>query len=119
MYSTTLKWEKCQGNTWCDFLRLNLNHPHFDGLEGVYIIWHGGSQPRVVYVGQGLIADRLREHRNDPAILQYREFGLFVTWARADAFSRPGVESFLAAQFQPLVGERHPNVPQIAANLPW
>jgi len=54
---------------WCQLLSLDLRHDLFRGLRGVYVIWHGGSAARTVRVGQGVIADRLAKHRNDPAIL--------------------------------------------------
>lgn len=118
----TLQWNKCQGNAglvWCQFLTVNLEHAHFSGLEGVYIIWHGGQSPWTVYVGQGKIADRLRAHREESAILKYSPHGLFVTWARVNPLQRSGVERFLAERLEPRVGSNYPNVPPIAVNLPW
>jgi len=44
-----LNWIKCGGDQWCDFFNLNLNHSHFDNIEGVYIIWHGAPRAAVVY----------------------------------------------------------------------
>jgi hypothetical protein len=114
-----VEWIKCEGTQWCNLLTLNLNHPHFIGFEGVYIIWHGGQNPWAVYVGQGTIAQRLAEHRQDPRILQYSPRGLFVTWARVDASSRDGVERFLAEKLQPREGDKYPNANPIVVNLPW
>ena len=73
-------------------MTVNLSHVHFRGLEGVYIIWHGGQNPRVVYVGQGAIADRLAAHREELTNTQYSSLGLFVTWAYVDPAYRDGVE---------------------------
>lgn len=87
-----VSWNKCTGDVWCNFLNLNLAHNHFQNMEGVYIIWHGGANPATVYVGQGAIAERLQAHRANPQILAYSSYGLFVTWARVDAASRGGVE---------------------------
>ncbi len=119
MYVPTLTWIKCEGNQWCNLLTVNLQSPHFSGLEGVYIIWHGGQNPRTVYVGQGVIADRLRAHREEAQILKFSPFGLFVTWAQVSTFSRDSVERFLADRLQPLVGAAHPQAPPISVNLPW
>ena len=118
-----LNWIKCDGNAWCTLLNLNLTHPHFEGLEGVYIIWHGGPTPRTVYVGQGIIRERLGAHRNDADILQYSKYGLFTTWAAVDVQQRDGVERYLADSLNPLVGTAYPavvavHVP-IPANFPW
>ena len=76
-----LNWIKCMEDRWCPFFTVNLGHQHFVGLSGVYIIWHGGNAPRVVYVGKGEIANRLRSHRSNPNIERYSDRGLFVTWA--------------------------------------
>jgi len=119
MYLPTLDWIKCQGNQWCNLFTVNLDHPHFDGLEGVYIIWHGGDRPWTVYVGQGVIKDRFAAHRQDPRIRQYAPSGLFVTWAKVDAFHRDGVERFLADRLAPKEGTAHPQALAIAVNLPW
>jgi len=114
-----LSWGKCEGDEWCPFLTVNLDHPHLRYLEGVYIIWHGGQTPWTVYVGQGAIAERLRCHRLEREILQYSYLGLFVTWASVDSASRNGVERFLSDALKPKAGSRAPNVPPIPVNLPW
>ena len=99
--------------------QINLNHSHFDGLEGIYIIWHGQPDPHVVYVGQGVIRGRLSTHRQDPSILAFRDRGLFVTWAKVDSGVMDGVERYLAEQWKPKVGGHFPNVTPIAVNSPW
>ncbi len=115
-----LNWGRC-GDTpqWCSFDTVNLASKHFDNLEGVYIIWHGGPSPATVRVGQGNIRDRLTAHRNDPAITRYRDQGLYVTWAAVPGGQRDGVERFLADQLQPKVGVVFPNAQPIRVNLPW
>lgn len=118
----SLSWIKCSGaggEVWCDLINLNLNHEHFETMEGVYIIWHGGQNPAVVRLGQGFIGYRLSEHRQDPAILAYKNQGLFVTWTRVQASHRDGVERFLAQSLNPKVGGRFPDVRPIEVNLPW
>jgi len=119
MYSQNLIWNKCEGDAWCPFLTVNLQHPFFKNLEGVYIIWHGGQAPATVYVGAGNIAERLAAHRQDSRILQYSSLGLFVTWAAVIAPFRDGVERYLADKLLPKEGSAHPNVTPISTNLPW
>ena len=114
-----LNWIKCEGNAWCSLLTLNLAHLHFHGLEGVYVIWHGGPTPRTVYVGQGHISGRLAAHRGEQAILQYSIHGLFATWAAVDVLWRDGAERYLADRLAPLVGVAHPQVVPIPVNFPW
>ena len=114
-----LNWTKCVGGVWCPLLSVNLDHEHFNNLSGVYVIWHSGQDPATVYVGSGNITDRLREHRRSSDILQFSEFGLFVTWARVPATRQEGVERFLADTLRPKVGERHPDAHPVTVNLPW
>lgn len=114
-----LNWIKCGGSQWCNFLNLNLDHSHFDGLEGVYIIWHGAPSPAVVRIGQGNIRERLKEHRQDSTILAYKVSGLYATWASVDRYSRDGVERYLAEKWKPKVGDKFPIITPIAVNSPW
>lgn len=113
-----LNWVKCNGGAeWCPFEGVNLSDV---ATKGVYIIWHAGNPGKVVYVGQGDVADRLTAHRNEQEITQYKNSGkLMVTWAAVSAFQRDGVERFLADKWNPLVGVHHPNVAPIAVNSPW
>lgn len=119
MNQLQLNWVKCQGDVWCKLKTVNLEHSHFDLKNGVYIIWHGGPNPRVVYVGKGNIKERLTQHRNDSRILRYSHFDLYVTWASVIQSSRDGVEAYLASRWNPLVGSQHPTATHISVNSPW
>lgn len=112
-------WMKCKGGSWCSLKNLNLGHEHFDGLEGVYIIWREEPTRKAVRLGQGVISDRLSEHRDNTEIIAKGPKGLFVTWARVDVTNRDGVEAFLADTLDPLVGDRFPDVVPVPVNLPW
>ena len=116
-----LNWIKCgsPNQTWCDFINLNLDHPNLNGVEGVYMIWHGAPNPAVVRLGQGNIRDRLKAHRLDPEIIKFWSQGLYATWASVPATSRDGVEKYLANTWSPKVGDAFPNVAPIAVNSPW
>lgn len=92
---------------------------HFENRYGVYIIWHGGSEFAVVYVGQGNIKDRLAEHRRDQEIQNYASLDLYVTWATVGAEHRNGVERYLADIWHPKVGAAHPTAEHIVVNAPW
>jgi hypothetical protein len=112
-----VSWIKSTQNEWLRFETFNLEPVT---AEGVYIIWHGGTTPRVVRLGQGDIKARLSVHRNDPAVTKYRDLGaLLVTWASVPAGQRGGVERYLANQYPPLVGDAFPEVQPIAVNSPW
>lgn len=110
-------WGRCGGNSWCSLDTVDLSHEAFDA-PGVYLIWHGGDNPRAVYVGQGNIRDRLARHRADPRIQAYSKLGLKTTWAGVEAAKRDGVEAYLAKVYEPLVGERRPDAAPISVNLP-
>jgi len=103
---------------WLDLRRLDLSVIR---SIGVYIIWHGGPNPRIVRVGQGDIAQRLFEHRGNSQILRYAQEGdLFVTWAEiGDQAQRDGVETYLAQQYSPLLGDNYPQVPPLAVGSPF
>lgn len=114
-----LEWMQCVGDVWCKLNAVNLDHAHFDGMEGVYIIWHGGTEPWAVYVGQGVIRDRIRQHRNDPRIQAYAAQDLYVTWSNLQPNMRDSVEAYLAERWRPKVGDHHPNVAPHEVNSPW
>lgn len=114
-----VSWMKCIGDVWCKLEAVNLAHEHFDNAEGVYVIWHGGRKPETVYVGQGVIRDRLDAHRTDHQIQKYAEMDLYVTWAKVEKASRDGVETYLAGNLKPKEGTAHPNVHPIPTNSPW
>lgn len=114
-----VKWIKCSGEVWCPLGTVNLSHAHFNNMEGVYIIWHGGSSPATVRIGQGIIKDRLAAHRIDPDVQAYASYGLFVTWTSIPLNQREGVEAYLATKLSPKVGQRFPNVLPVEINLPW
>lgn len=113
---TSLHWMRCTHNVWCSFTNVDLSQIH---ESGIYAIWHGGSNPRVVYVGQGNVSARLAEHRRDQSILKHASKGaLFVTWASVPTHQRDGVEYYLASRYQPLEGSHYERVP-IVVNSPW
>jgi hypothetical protein len=115
-----LNWTRCQGDVWYKLNFVNLDHEHFNNRHGVYVIWHGGTDPAVVYVGQGDIKERLAEHQKKPEIQQYKHLDLYVTWATVPKEYRDGVESYLADTWSPKVGVNHPQiVRRIKVNSPW
>jgi hypothetical protein len=114
-----VNWIKCQGDVWCKLASVNLGHEHFNDRIGVYIIWHGGTAPAVVYVGQGNIRDRLTAHRSNPDIQQYESLGLYVTWATISQSYLDGVEAHLANKWRPKVGSNYPTANPIEVNSPW
>lgn len=113
-----LHWIKSLDDSWLDFNRVNLT-----GVRafGVYIIWHGGSRPRVVRVGQGDIAAALLAHRENLQITRYEQDGpLMVTWAVVqDAHQRAGIEKHLVSRLSPLVAARLEHGPALEVRTPF
>lgn len=112
-------WTNRQVGEWYE-----LDAKSFDGLddvEGVYIIGSKTKSGRVVTVrvGQGNVKERLTEHRNDARVRAYEQLGmLVVTWAMVPETQIDGIETYVARQLQPQVGERFPNVAPVEVNLP-
>jgi len=111
--TVSLKWATLTNGDWCNLETVDLTNVT---TFGVYLIWN--TNKKAVRVGQGNIADRLMTHRKDPAILNNRVSGLYVTWASVPLQSVDGVERYLYNQYSPLVGDRAPDVLPIAVNLP-
>ena len=112
-----VQWVKCgDGSLFCQLETLDLSTLN---IMGVYIIWQSPSGS-VIYVGQGLVSDRLSAHRNDPAVLSRRGEGtIVVTWTRIDdELTRLGVERYLATFYRPAIGKQYADVTPIPVDLP-
>ncbi|MGD8535557.1 MAG: hypothetical protein PVF66_06860 [Candidatus Aminicenantes bacterium] len=114
-----LEWFKCFGDSWGDLLEINLDHRHFNGMKGVYVIWCGEDKPKVLKVGQGVIRERLSENKEDPVLTKYSQHGLYVTWTIVPESDSDGIERFLGEMLKPLIGSRLPDAQPVEVNLPW
>ena len=114
-----IPWIKYADGKWCNLETLNLEQEHFDGMQGVYVIWKGKDNRQVIYVGRGTIKDRLYKHRNDPRITKFGISKLYVTWASVHYGYQQGVEYFLASVLTPDIGEHYSITPPIPVNLPF
>ena len=80
-----LDWQYCEGSVLCRLMNLNVSRI-VDGV-GVYVIWrqenrNGAVVPVVVYVGQGMIKERLASHKGDGTFEHQQRIGiLYVSWA--------------------------------------
>jgi hypothetical protein len=115
-----LSWNKCQGDVWCRLATVNLAHEHFNNMYGVYVIWHGGTQPATVKVGRGVIRNELQQERADAQVQAFANLGLFVTWASVPEQQAPGVQAFLLQKLKPKIAFATAGLPApIVATLPW
>lgn len=115
-----VKWEKCALDKWAHLKTLDLTSPSLveNGMYnlGVYIIW-SETEKRVIRVGSGHVAQRLDDHLKNSEILKHEE--LLVTFAiikeREEVLS---IETYLGYIYDPVVGDRFPDVGPLPVNLP-
>lgn len=114
-----VEWVKCRGNQWCLFWGVDLSSIQ-EGQVGVYVIWEPSTRT-AVYVGSGAIASRIAEHRDNPSFVRHLAHtweGLLVSWAPIpDRATRLRVERYVANQYNPKLGGRHPDVAPLEVNL--
>jgi type II secretory ATPase GspE/PulE/Tfp pilus assembly ATPase PilB-like protein len=118
MASLPIYWNRCEGDIWGELYAVNLNDPHFDNLEGVYMVWLGGSKPAAICAGSGLIREKLAERRASPELMLLREKSLLVTWAKVDGIASAGVERWLLENLRPKIPNRIPDSLPVEVNLP-
>ena len=111
-------WNRSQGDAWAEFFAVDFEDPHFDGLEGVFVVWQGGSQPAAISVGLGSLRQELKAQRSDPVIASYRGKPLFVAWAKVEKVARPGVARYLYETLKPRTLMTVPTTPAVEVNLP-
>ena len=115
MTSLKLNWIKCQGDVWCSFQNLNIDHEFFDHFNGVYIIW---EDQKVIKIAGGNIRTCIKEDRNSPDLVVHYPKAK-VTYAKVSESDRQGVISFLSNQFKVTQPSTIPASEQIEVNFPW
>lgn len=116
MAELVLDWRKDSANSLWFKLR-DLDFSDVGGI-GVYLIWHGGTNPRMIYAGQGNIAERLAEHSSNPELWKYEIYGhIYTSWAIVDRQYLDGVENFLIESYDPYLSLRNPSSRPITVNL--
>lgn len=121
MPSLKVHWNRvqtAQGDSWAEFFALNLDDPHFDALEGVFVVWQGGSAPAAVTVGLGNLRDAMKATRSDPAMEPYKGKPIFVSWAKVEKVARPGVARYLLESLKPRLAPPAPPASAIEVNMP-
>lgn len=113
-----VEWQKCRAGTWCVLLELDLEHEHFNDMEGVYVIWHGESNPIALRAGHGYIRNCLANERNDNLVLAYQKNEIYVTWGKVGREFCSGVVRYIANVLQPELESSFPDVEPIEVNIP-
>jgi type II secretory ATPase GspE/PulE/Tfp pilus assembly ATPase PilB-like protein len=118
MPAILVHWNRSQGDVWTEFFAVDFDDPHFDGLEGVFVVWQGGSAPAAISVGLGPLRKELKAQRSDPAFAAYRGKPLFVAWAKVEKVARAGVARYLYETLKPRTLMTVPAASPIEVNLP-
>jgi hypothetical protein len=113
-----VNWVRGFNNSWYSLNSIYLDNPRLDYLRGIYVIWHDAVKPRYLVVGQGIIRDKLKEHKKNTAIQTYAVYGLYATWAVVNKDELDGVENYLFSRLNPAFGTRCPDCKPITVNLP-
>lgn len=116
MAELILDWRKDTANSnW--FKLRDLDFSDISGV-GVYLIWHGGTKPRMILAGQGKIAEGLAEHSSNSELWKYEIYGqVYTSWAIVDLQYLDGVENFLIESYDPYLSLRKPRSRPITVNL--
>ncbi len=115
-----IHWFKCKGGVWCELTKLDLEHKSLKGMDGVFVLWYGGTAaPNVVRVGSGNISSELTKLKRDLSMIAFFHLGLNVTWAELPLSRAKGVHKFLVDTLKPRIDENTPNVSPVEAELPW
>ncbi len=112
-------WYRCKGGVWCEFQKLDINHEYLKNLEGVYVIWTGMKDRKVLRVGSGNIRAQLLALKKDIAIQAFSHLGLYVTWAEVGSIRRAGVETYLFNNLKPSFMSYTPSAIPIKIVYPW
>jgi type II secretory ATPase GspE/PulE/Tfp pilus assembly ATPase PilB-like protein len=118
MPTLNVYWNRAQDDSWAEFFAVDLDDPHFDGLEGVFVVWQGGSQPAAIKVGSGSLSRELKALRADPAMALFRGKPLFVAWAKVEKVVRDGVTRYLFETLKPRAATAVGSAAAISVNLP-
>jgi two-component system alkaline phosphatase synthesis response regulator PhoP len=113
-----IEWEKCKRGTWCNLSELDLDHEHFNDMEGVYVLWQGEENPVALRVGHGLIRECLAKEQNDEDLLAYLQNGIYVTWAKVDRRFSGGIVRYIEDILQPELDSSSPDAEPIRINIP-
>jgi two-component system cell cycle response regulator len=113
-----IEWEKCKRGTWCNLSELDLDHEHFNDMEGVYVLWQGEENPVALRVGHGLIKECLAKEQNDEDLLAYLQNGIYVTWAKVDRRFSGGIVRYIKDILQPELDSSPPDAEPIKINIP-
>lgn len=110
-----LEWQRNDKGLWPELSELRPS----TAQAGVYIIWHGGSDPGIVSVGSGNIALALKAQGETKTAHSFAKQRLYIGWAPADENTRAGIVRYLTDRLKPKSGVSTGKAEAIPVNLPW
>lgn len=113
------KWFRCKGGIWCELNKLDLSHDYMQAAEGVYVVWSGMKDRKVLIVGSGKIGKQLHEVREQLFIKAFFHLGVYVSWVEVGSIKRAGVEAFLNKELEPAFPSKNAGSIPISIELPW
>ena len=114
-----VNWERTDQCYWHEIMKLDFSESCFQRLSGIFIIWHGGPNPKVLFIGQGDIPTQLDMLRHKMEYKKFIPIGLFVTWAKFNKEQWNGVHRFLNEKLRPVTTIDKIEDHQIYVNLPF
>ena len=78
-----IKWARNAKGRFHNLVFLDTTSENLNGTAGIYVIWHGGAQPKWLYVGVTKNLARVLDAKiDDPEIESYYErVGVYVSWS--------------------------------------
>lgn len=100
-----IHWARTPKGKFHNLLKMD---PVVEGLSrtaGIFVVWHGGTQPRWVYIAASDdLAEDIENASDDDRILEYLQHGgLYVTWSPVRPEYQPGVLRYLNDVMQPVI----------------
>lgn len=115
-----LVWQRAASGYHHHVMTMDTASPEIRGVGGVYLVWHLGSPPEWVTIGQAEdLGAALEGLRADPSLRPLEDLGgLYATWVELPRENRGGVVRYLADLLKPLVDGRRAHAPPIRVNIP-
>jgi len=106
------KWVTTAKGGFHQLMRIDPDELNLRDVGGVYVIWHGGTKPEWLYVGESpSIARAIDQALDMDEITEYESMGrVYVTWSPIQQDFRRGVLLYLAQSMKPLI--HNPRTPK-------
>lgn len=115
-----LVWQRAASGYHHPVRTMDTGSADIKGVGGVYLIWHLGSPPEWVAIGEAEdLGSALDVRRSDPAVVAFEGQGdLYATWVELPPETRGGVVRYLAEVLRPALGGRTGTAQPIQVNIP-